>query len=69
MDRGCLILMDSKVIYFDMPANYIFFFSSIKVATAAANGDKKTGEWVAKAVEKLGIGGLFFVDVSCLFYL
>ncbi|KAH9689483.1 Chaperonin CPN60-1 [Citrus sinensis] len=34
----------------------------VQVATAAANGDKKTGEWVAKAVEKLGIGGLFFLD-------
>ncbi|KAH9755324.1 Chaperonin CPN60-1 [Citrus sinensis] len=34
----------------------------VQVATAAANGDKKTGEWVAKAIEKLGIGGLFFVD-------
>ncbi|KAH9755321.1 Chaperonin CPN60-1 [Citrus sinensis] len=35
----------------------------VQVATAAANGDKKTGEWVAKAIEKLGIGGLFFVDI------
>ncbi|KAH9689479.1 60 kDa chaperonin [Citrus sinensis] len=34
----------------------------VQVATAAANGDKKIGEWVAKAIEKLGIGGLFFVD-------
>ncbi|KAH9755314.1 Chaperonin CPN60-1 [Citrus sinensis] len=34
----------------------------VQVATAAANGDKKTGEWVAKAIEKHGIGGLFFVD-------
>ncbi|KAH9755313.1 Chaperonin CPN60-1 [Citrus sinensis] len=35
----------------------------VQVATAAANGDKKTGEWVAKAIEKHGIGGLFFVDI------
>ena len=45
----------------------IFFY--IKVATAAANGDKNIGELVAKAIEKVGKDGYFFIYVSCLFNL
>lgn len=46
---------------------YIYIFTlSIKVETVAANGDRHIGELVAKAIDKVGPDGAFFISVSYL---
>lgn len=53
------------MIQFEFFMKYLPFY--VKIATIAANGDRKIGELVAKAFEKIGNDGIYIISVSVEF--